>query len=57
MTKRFQKPSAIFLSRKNGGGVLRLEEMVPDKVGEETVLRSVHEILKDKHPPMHPVTQ
>ena len=39
-----------FLSRKNSGGVLRLEEMVPDKTGEETVLRSVHEILKDKHP-------
>ncbi len=42
-----------FLSRKNGSGVLQLEEMVQDKVGEETVLRSVQKSSKTNILPVH----
>ena len=40
-----------FLSRNTSGGVLKLDELIPDKAEEgETVMRSVREILEDKHP-------
>ena len=44
-----------FLSRKTNGGVLQLDELIPDKSDQgETVMRTVHDVLKDKHPPGTP---
>ena len=46
-----------FLSRKTSGGILQLDKMIPDKTeGEEAVMQSVQEILKDKHPLAAPST-
>ena len=43
-----------YLSRKCDGGVLKLDEMIPDtKEGEDTIMRCVQVILKDK-PTSHP---
>ena len=40
-----------YLSRKTGGGVLQLDEMILDrKEGDDTIMQSVRDILKDKHP-------
>ena len=40
-----------FLSRNTSGGVLKLDELIPEQTeGGETVMRSVQEILEGKHP-------
>ena len=40
-----------FLSRNTNGGILKLDELIPEKAEDgETEMRSVREILEDKHP-------
>ena len=40
-----------FLSRNTNGGILKLDELIPEKAEDgQTEMRSVREILEDKHP-------
>ena len=40
-----------YLSRNTNGGVLKLEDLVPERCANgETILRSTRDVLKDKHP-------
>ena len=46
-----------FLSRKTTGGVLQLNEMIPDITEGVETMRSVQDILKEKHPLAAPATR